>query len=440
VADFPDGNPESRLLSDPDRVLARLDTFIAAYGSRALLMDSWRSKPTLFELLVLLFDRSEFLAETAIRTPDMVDELEQTGHLLRTKDAEAILRDLRFGAQDEDQRRWLRRYHQTELMRIGLREILGLAGFEQNLAELSALGEACLQYALEVALRKQKLKPAPIAIIGLGKLGGAEINYGSDLDVVFVAEDKVRNLPALQKVAVDVLELVSSQTEYGVAFEVDPRLRPDGEKGLLVNTLKAYEDYYRQRAWLWEIQSLSRCRAIAGNADLGRRFEAMAATLSNLGNSGTAAKAGQDPNWRAEIATMRTRVEQERTPPDKEALAIKTGAGGLMDAEFIAQVCCLARGWQEPNTLKALIRAKAEGVIAVAEAESLIENYRWLRRVEGILRRWSYEGETELPDDPAPMYRVAIRCGFTNAEDFLRAVARYREHIRRVYRRVFKLS
>ncbi len=440
VADFPDGNPESRLLSDPDRVLARLDTFIAAYGSRALLMDSWRSKPTLFELLVLLFDRSEFLAETAIRTPDMVDELEQTGHLLRTKDAEAILRDLRFGAQDEDQRRWLRRYHQTELMRIGLREILGLAGFEQNLAELSALGEACLQYALEVALRKQKLKPAPIAIIGLGKLGGAEINYGSDLDVVFVAEDKVRNLPALQKVAVDVLELVSSQTEYGVAFEVDPRLRPDGEKGLLVNTLKAYEDYYRQRAWLWEIQSLSRCRAIAGNADLGRRFEAMAATLSNLGNPGTAAKAGQDPNWRAEIATMRTRVEQERTPPDKEALAIKTGAGGLMDAEFIAQVCCLAHGWQEPNTLKALIRAKAEGVIAVAEAESLIENYRWLRRVEGILRRWSYEGETELPDDPAPMYRVAIRCGFTNAEDFLRAVARYREHIRRVYRQVFKLS
>lgn len=433
LAEFPDGNPKSRLLSDPDRVLARLDTFIAAYGSRALLMDSWRSKPTLFELLVLLFDRSEFLAETAIRTPDMVDDLEQTGHLLRTKDAEATLRDLRFGATDADQRLWLRRYHQTELMRVGLREILGLADFEQNLIELSALGEACLQYALEAALRKLKLKAAPVAIIGLGKLGGREINYGSDLDVVFVADDKVRNLPALQRVAVEVMELVSSPTEYGVAFEVDPRLRPDGDKGLLVNTLQAYEDYYRQRAWLWEIQSLSRCRAIAGNADLSRRFEEMAARLCDLSQPEAAATAGRDPQWRAEVAKMRARVESERTPAGKQALALKTGAGGLMDAEFLAQVFCLAQGWREPNTLQALVRAKEEGLLPKDEAVALIENYRRLRRVEGVLRRWSYEGETELPADPAPRYRVAIRCGFTNIEDFDQAVDRYRENIRRVY-------
>ncbi|MBK9138781.1 MAG: bifunctional [glutamate--ammonia ligase]-adenylyl-L-tyrosine phosphorylase/[glutamate--ammonia-ligase] adenylyltransferase [Verrucomicrobia bacterium] len=440
VAEYPDGNPTSRLLSDPDRVLARLDTFISAYGSRALLLDSWRSKPTLFELLVLLFDRSEFLAETAIRTPDMVDELEQTGHLLRTKDAAITLRDLRYGAADEDQRLWLRRYHQTELMRIGLREILGLADFEQNLLELSALGEACLQYALEVALRQHKLKTSPIAIIGLGKLGGAELNYGSDLDVVFVADDKVRNLPALQKVAVTVMDLVGSQTEYGVAFEVDPRLRPDGEKGLLVNTLRAFEDYYRQRAWLWEIQALSRCRAIAGNPDVGRRFEEMAARLCNFSAPASAARAGQAPDWRAEIARMRARVEKERTPPGKEALAIKTGAGGLMDAEFIAQTFCLEHGWREPNTLKALMRAGAEGALSADDAKAVTENYRRLRRVEGVLRRWSYEGETELPDDPAPLYRVAIRCGFTNPDDFLSAVARYRENLRRVYRQVFGTS
>lgn len=440
LAEFPDGNPQSRLLSDPDRVLARLDTFIATYGSRALLMDSWRSKPTLFELLVLLFDRSEFLAETAIRTPDMVDDLEQTGHLLRTKDAEATLRDLRFGATDADQRLWLRRYHQTELMRIGLREILGLADFEQNLVELSALGEACLQYALEAALRKLKFKTVPIVVIGLGKLGGCEINYGSDLDVVFVADDMVRNLPALQRVAVEVMDLVSSPTEYGVAFEVDPRLRPDGEKGLLVNTLRAYEDYYRQRAWLWEIQSLSRCRAIAGNATLGQRFEDMAARLCNLNQPDTAALAGRDRKWQAEVAKMRARVESERTPAGRQALAIKTGAGGLMDAEFLAQVFCLSQGWREPNTLKALVRARSAGLIAEWDAAALIENYRRLRRVEGVLRRWSYEGETELPADPAPMYRVAIRCGFTNADDFQRAVGRYREGIRRVYRQVMSAA
>src|SRR5947207_1775663 len=157
-------------LSDPDRVLVRLDNFVAAYGTRAMLYETWISNPSLFELLLLLFDRSEFLAEIAIRTPDLVDELELSGRLRRRKTAEEILNDLRHGRDDQDQRLWLRRYHQAELMRLGLRDILGLADFEQNFAELSALADACLQYALEVVLRKNKFKSAPFAIIGNGAL------------------------------------------------------------------------------------------------------------------------------------------------------------------------------------------------------------------------------------------------------------------------------
>ena len=141
-----------------------------------------------------MFDRSEFLAELAIRTPDLVDELVISGRLRQRKSAEETLRDLRHGLGDEDQQLWLRRYHQAELMRIGLRDILGLADFEQYLTELSGLADACLQYALEVVMRKHKLKTPPFVIIGLGKLGGAEIDYGSDLDVVFVADAKAKNL------------------------------------------------------------------------------------------------------------------------------------------------------------------------------------------------------------------------------------------------------
>src|SRR2546430_3720602 len=148
-------------------------------------------------MLVLLFDRSEFLAELAIRTPDLVDELVTSGRLRQRKSAEDTLRDLRHGLSDADQHLWLRRYHQAELMRIGLRDILGLADFEQYLSELSALADACLQYALEVVLRKNKIKAAPFVIIGLGKLGGAEIDYGSDLDIVFVADPKARDLEKL---------------------------------------------------------------------------------------------------------------------------------------------------------------------------------------------------------------------------------------------------
>lgn len=434
---FPDGDPHSKRLSDPDRVLARLDTFVAAYGGRALLFETWATNPSLFELIVLLFDRSEFLAETAIRTPDLVDELELSGYLRRAKNAARILKDLRHGLDDPDQKLWLRRYHQTELMRIGLRDILGLADFEQNLVELSALADACLDYALEVALRKHRLRPESIAIIGLGKLGGAELNYGSDLDVVFVADPKTRDLPGLQRAAVEVMDLLGSPTELGVAFEVDARLRPDGEKGLLVNTLDAYGDYYRQRARLWEIQAISRSRPVAGSREVGTRYRQMVATLADFSRPDTAAAPARDPDWKGEIARMRLRIEQERTPKGKEHLAIKTGAGGLVDAEFIAQMLCLARGWQQPNTLEALRQARGQGALDPGAAQQLIENYRRLRRVEGILRRWSYAGETELPDDPAPQYRVAVRCGFTNADDFLAAVGRYRQNIRAVYQGVF---
>jgi glutamate-ammonia-ligase adenylyltransferase len=430
------GDPSASRLSDPDRVLARLDTFIQAYGARALLFETWASSPSLFQLLVLLFDRSEFLAEAAIRTPDLVDELEQSGRLRRSKTVDQTLADLRHGLEDPDQRLWLRRYHQAELMRIGLRDILGLAGIEQSHVELSTLAEACLRYALEAVLLKHRLPATALAIIGLGKLGGAELNYGSDLDVVFVAHDKTRQLPAVQRVAVELIELLASQTELGVAFVLDARLRPDGEKGLLVNTLGSYEEYYRQRAQLWELQALSRSRWVAGHSDLGRRFEQMAARLTHCGQP-DAALAAQAADWMQQIARMRSRIEKERTPPGQEALAIKTGAGGLVDAEFIAQALCLAHGWPEPNTLRALRLARERGALPEPEADLLIENYRKLRRVEAILRRWSYAGETTLPDDPAPLYRVAVRCGFPNAEAFMGAVTRCREHIRSVYLTVF---
>ena len=153
-----------------------------------------------------------------------------------------------------------------------------------------------------------------------------------------------------------------------------------------------------QRARLWEIQSLTRTRPIAGNLELGRRFQELASTLTNFSQTAPPV-AAYSPDWLKEIARMRERIERERTPPGKDRLAIKTGAGGLVDAEFIAQAQCLARGWNEPNTLKALERARDSQTLPPADAERLIDNYRQLRRIEGILRRWSFAGETVLPAD-----------------------------------------
>ncbi|MGP8198864.1 MAG: bifunctional [glutamate--ammonia ligase]-adenylyl-L-tyrosine phosphorylase/[glutamate--ammonia-ligase] adenylyltransferase [Limisphaerales bacterium] len=445
------------VLSDPDRVLVRLDSFIDAYGARATLYELWTQQPSLFEMLLLLFDRSEFLAERAIRAPDLVYELEISGRVRRQKSAAETLRDLRRGADDADQRLWLRRYHQAELMRIGLRDILGLADFEQNLLELSALADACLQYALEVVAHQARFKSLPLCVVGLGKLGGREINYGSDLDIVFVANCAAKSLPRLQRLAAAFLDLLGSQTEMGAVFHLDTRLRPDGEKGLLVNTVEACEEYYRKRAGLWEIQALTRLRPIAGDLEAGAQFQQLAAALADFSPENVAAGfavptarpgktsrqtglSAYTPDWMKEIDAMRERTVRERTPPGKDRLAIKTGVGGLMDAEFLAQAFCLARGWQEANSLSALRRGGEEGLLARADAESLLRNYATLRRIECILRRWSYEGEILLPDDEPAQYRVAVRCGYACPGDFMQALESTRAAIHAVYVKYFRAA
>ena len=446
-------------LSDPDRVLTRLASFISAYAARVPLLELWNGNPALFELMLLLFDRSEFLAEMAIRTPDLIDDVVAGGRLRQCKTAEHLLKELRRGSNDADQFLWLRRYHETELMRLGLRDILGLADFEQNLAELSALADACLQYAIEVVMRQNQIKRPPVVVIGLGKLGGGEIDYGSDLDILFVTDARAKGLPKLQRLAVAVMELMSRRTEQGILFHTDARLRPDGEKGLLVNTLGAYEEYYRRRAQLWEIQALTRTRPVAGNLKLGEQFQKLAVALTDFSSVGaevtrlaslnresevrnrkskTPYVVSCHPDWKTQVHQMRLRIEKERTPRGRDDLAIKTGRGGLMDAEFIAQVLCLENGWHEPNTLRALERGRDAGILP--EAGKLLENYRALRRVEGILRRWSYEGEIDLPDDPAPYYRVSVRCGFATPEKFRSALAQWRKVIRKVYEKVFRVD
>jgi glutamate-ammonia-ligase adenylyltransferase len=146
--------------------------------------------------------------------------------------------------------------------------------------------------------------------------------------------------------------------------------------------------------------------------------------------------AGFTPDWKKQIYQMRMRIQKERTPRGRDDLAIKTGKGGLMDAEFIAQALCLENGWQEANTLRALERAREAG--ALPDAEKLLDNYRKLRRVEGILRRWSYEGETVLPDETEAFYRVSVRCNFSMPKEFRKALAKWRKAIREGYAKVFK--
>jgi glutamate-ammonia-ligase adenylyltransferase len=321
-------------------------------------------------------------------------------------------------------------------MRIGLRDILDLANPEQTQEELTALADAYLTYALEVVMKKRRLRKAPFAVIALGKLGGRELIYASDLDILFVTENSAPSLPALQKIAVEFMELLSKRTEDGMTFETDARLRPDGEKGLIVNTLGAYTEYYKKRAMLWEIQSLSRFRSITGNAAVLKSFAIMAAKTTDF-RSPKNETAARMESWKMEIHKMRMRIEKERTAPGQDKLAIKTGRGGLMDVEFIAQAICLENGWHEPNTLAGIARAADAHSLTEKAGRILSDNYRKLMQIERILRRWSFEPESVLPTDPAAYYRVAVRCGYKEPAAFQQAVLASRQAIRAEYEKVF---
>lgn len=431
--------PEGQWLSDPDRVVARLDSFVAGYGARALLYETWTSNNSLFELLLLLFDRSEYLAELAIREPDLVEQIEQSGQLRRRKSKEQIMEDLCGGITEKDQHSWLRRYFRAEQMRLGLRDILGLADADQIESELTALAEAFLSYGLKVMMRKHNVRKPPFAIFGLGKLGGSELIYASDLDIIFVAPTAAKNLPKFQKIAIELMDLLSARTEQGTTFATDARLRPDGEKGMLVNTVKAYADYYQKRAMLWEVQSYSRMRPIAGDEKVIGEMEKLVPRFTDFSKPNKEI-AAFTPGWKQEIHRMRMRIEKERTSAGKDELAIKTGKGGLMDAEFVAQALCLENGWREPNTLRALKLAAKVKALGEQSASRLIESYFKLMEYERILRRWSFEPESVLPDTPPPMYRVAVRCGFESIDEFLAATGKLRAQMRRGYLDYFEAT
>ncbi len=343
------------VLSDPDRVLTRLDRFIQAYGSRSTLYEAWSATPPFFELLLWLFDRSEALGEVAIRTPDLVEEIVQGAHLRRQRSVDETLADLRHGRTDTDQTLWLRRYQQAEQLRIGLRSLLDLADPTQTHAELTTLAEASIRYALEIIQHRHRLKSAPFAVIGLGRLGGAELTFGSDLDLLFVTQDRQRDLPRIIRYATEFIALLSASTEIGAAYDIDTRLRPDGEKGLLVNTIAAHADYYRRRARLWEIQALLRARPIAGDPTTASRFMALPDTFCRF-HLPQPDLAAWHPDWESDIDAMRQRIHRERTTPGTEDLAFKTGEGGIIAAEFLAQKWSLADGHPEPNTRTALAR------------------------------------------------------------------------------------
>jgi len=287
-----------------------------------------------------------------------------------------------------------------------VRDVEGLITVEQVADDLSALADATLDCTLRWAwprLRQHHRPDPQFAVIAYGKLGGKELGYGSDLDIVFVFDDDDERAPEVYAAFVrKLINWLTVKTGEGDLYEIDTALRPNGNSGLLVTSFEAYANYQQQRgsntAWTWEHQAITRARCVLGDASLHARFEAVRKAVI------TAARNADD--LRAEISAMRDRVAHAH-PPRADKFDVKFSPGGMMDAEFVMQYLVLSQSGRHPElianvgNIALLERAQALGLLPEGVGHAAASAYRAMRLVQHHARL----NET-LPQVPANQLEV----------------------------------
>ncbi len=422
---------------DPDKALVNLEKVTASLGAKAVLWELFSFNPPTLKLYVDLCAWSEFLSEILITNPGMIDELLDNLVLNQPRTAaelRAELASLIRGAEDPEL--ILHSFQYNELLRIGVRDILGKDTLQETTKALTDLAETILVQI--VLLQESPLykrfgipylgegeradRPSRYVLLGLGKLGGMELSYHSDLDLILVYEGDGRTGPPPTATRFDRFELTDNfhfftelarriikvagyQGPMGRLYSVDMRLRPTGKSGSLVIPLAEFRRYYEEGgAQLWERQALTRARVVYGDADFGREV------------MGVVEQGAFGLDWRPEFADeirdMRERLEASHSERD-----LKRGFGGIVDVEFLIQLFKLKYGGAWPslrttNTWAALEALRTTRLLTEEEAAVLRQNYDFLRRVEGRLRIVHNRSLDELPEAPEDLEKLARRLGF----------------------------
>ena len=438
---------QCRRVPKPDAAIENLCRFVEATGARESFLSLFQSNEKFLELLLILFGSSGMLSQILIKRPDLVDVLTDMEAIYRFKLAEKIQEDLNSALKTspgfESKSLGLRRTKQAEELRIGVRYLIKEADLAGTLEDLSNLADVFLQTVYRIACEEQKSgNHNDFCIIGMGKLGGHELNFGSDLDVLLVYDEGESDPPpegfsgyysALSQM---IYKLTSEMTSAGYAYKIDTELRPEGDAGALVLSVQGYEKYFKSRARIWEQQALVRARFVAGNAEVGKKFiEAVHQFVY------------QDKfeyGSLIEISRLRERMEQELAKESTKGKNVKLGFGGLADIEFAVQIIQLMHGKKFPrlrqtNTLSALKSFVALGLIDQDMAEELQDSYLFLRNLECALRIIRQTPTNTLPKDNKELAPLARLLGYEDAAiqagslliDYDRHTQRVRKHYRK---------
>lgn len=416
---------------NPDMALNNWERFIHSLASPEFHYNILMSQPMRLEMLLTLFSGSQFLADTLIRNPGFLDWLsipEILHNIRRRRDIEEELRKAANGCLSHKE--WLnklRRMRRREILRIGTRDICLQVSTREIMLELSLLAEACVQIALERAFKKLELKGKTeseiaqlennFSIMALGKLGGNELNYSSDIDLIGVWNDSSesgnhasKSYNTKKELCTYVMENLRSDlslhTEEGYTYRVDLRLRPFGSSGELVSTVSGLIHYYRDSALLWEIQAALKLRPIAGNLLLGYEFLKRIRPIL--------LKHRTPLDIVRSIEKMRNAAVKSSESMFSSTIDVKSGTGGIRDIEFMIQGLQLMHAPEnhllfEGNTLSSIDLLSEAGILPLSMVDELKEDYLFLRRTEHCLQLLEDRQTHSLPMDEKELVALAKR-------------------------------
>ena len=372
--------------------LGRLLDFFEAIARRAAYLALLTEYPHALERVIRMIAASDWAAKYLTRHPLLLDELLDDRTLKAAPDWDAFARDCQRQLDEtpgdtERQMDVLREMHHAQLIRLLAQDLVGDLSVERLADHLSELADrlvAATMHAIWAMLPNRHREEPKFAVIAYGKLGGKELGYASDLDVIFLYDDEHPDAPALYaKLAQRFITWMTSHTPAGILFDVDIALRPDGASGLLVSTVSSFEKYQTTSAWLWEHQALTRARFCAGDSEIGARFEAIRENVL---------RQPRDPaTLKQEVLEMRKKL-QDAHPNRSELFDLKHDTGGMIDIEFMVQFLVLRDAAQHPRLTGdigniALLKLCGElGLIDPALSGTVADAYRTFRKLQHQIR------------------------------------------------------
>jgi len=431
--------------SDPDRALNNLERFVVSARNPLSLASLFERDTESLPQLLQIFATSQYLSDVLVSDPESYDLLRLTGGQPSARQAlvDEITSEVRVLSEPAAVAATLRRFKRRETLRIAYGDIIAQQRLDTVTRQISYLADALVEAGLQTAwsrLAEKHGEPldaegqrARLVVLAMGKLGGSELNYSSDIDLICLYDHDgktagpraLSNAEFFAAVIRDTVKLLTEATDLGTVYRVDLRLRPEGSRGPVAMSIDSALNYYDIRGRTWERQAMMKARPAAGDLELGREFLDRLTPWIFRKYLGLADITG--------IKALKRRIEQRTQREGGDELDVKTGHGGIRDIEFAIQFLQLLHGSDLPevrtsNTLEAMSRLEHVGSLTHQEWTLLDENYRFLRKVEHRLQIMFDLQTHTMPESDEEIQKLAIRMGYTDTADHSAAATFRQDH------------